>query len=263
MKKYIAFLMVAAATMFFASCEFASAEEPDSQRANKLLWGRVSEGLSSEFRHMQVVAHLNEIMLTSGEEATRLSPVEQPNPYTGFGECEITENKGIYTLAYSSDYYGKETYRIVTNGMRLDEGGEWAIYVKYGSYMSYVGIGTAKGEVGNNKKFTLSTGCEEWMRYDYSIASECEVEYSIGEIDEVFYLTLTSAKGIITENLKTPESSTYIIDYDIVEPLAWKGLEMVSGEVFIVYRDIQAQTRRTLIVEIANKIVTFVTPKVE
>ena len=245
MRRYFSILAVAMATIFLCSCEFSSAEIPDPQRANKLLWRRVSEGLQSEYRHAQVIAHLNDIMLGKA----------QCN--AAYGECEVIHNDSIYTLDYHGSKYGAETYRVLTAGKRLDEGGEWIVYVKYGSYMQLVNIGTVKGSVGENSKFTLTTYNVDWCRYDYSVSQESVIEYSVNDIEEVLTLTMVSATGLNTDYLRDPSSADYTIDYTLLSPLVFKGDELISGKVDIIYRSVLEQTRRTLVVEVANKIVTF------
>lgn len=249
MRRYFSILAVAMATILLCSCEFAEADSPDPQRANKLLWGRVEEGLHFEYRHAQVVAHLNDVMLSR----TQLD--------AAYDKCEISDKDGIYTLDYSGSKYGSQTYRILTNGKRLDEGGEWSIYVKYGSYMEFVYIGSAKGIVGQSNKFTIKTGNPEWYHFDYFVSQESVVEYSIDEISEVLTLLMTSATGLNTDDLQNPESANYTIDYKLLKPLRFEKDELISGKVDIVYRDVQAKSQRTVVVDIENKIVTFMSNK--
>lgn len=241
MKRYFSILAVAVATMLLSACEFATAETPDTQRANRLLWGRVEEGLRFERRHAQVVAHLNDILLGK----TQID--------TAYGECEVLSNRDIYTLDYSISKYSNETYRIVTNGKRLDEGGQWSIYMKLGSYMSMVEVGTAKGIEGQSDKFTLKTGNPEWYHfYDYFVAQQSEVEYTINELTGALILTMTSATGLNTDNLQNPEAANYTINYEQLKPLRFEGADIISGKVDITYRDIKAKSQRRIVVEIAD-----------
>ena len=245
MRRYFSILVVAMATILLCSCEFAEADIPDPQRANKLIWGRVSEGIAGEYRHAQVVAHLNDIMLGK----TQIDGA--------FDKCEVINNDSVYSLDYSGSKYGAETYRILTNRKRLDEGGEWSIYVKYGSYMKLVNIGTVKGVVGESNKFTLKTYNPDWERYGYFVSQESVIEYSIDNITEALTLTMTSATGLNTDYLHDLSAASYTIDYTLLSPLVFESDELISGKVDIAYCNVQKQTKRTVVVEIANKIVTF------
>ena len=127
--------------------------------------------------------------------------------------------------------------------------------------MEFVYIGTAKGIVGQSNKFTIKTGNPEWYRFDYFVSQESVVEYSIDEISEVLTLLMTSATGLNTDNLQNPETANYTIDYKLLKPLRFEKDELISGKVDIVYRDVQAKSQRTVVVDIENKIVTFMSNK--
>ena len=242
MRRYFSILVVAVATLLLSACEFATADLPDTQRANRLLWGRVEDGLRIERRHAQVVAHLNDILLGK----TQID--------TAYGECEVLSNRDIYTLDYSISGYSNETYRIVTDGKRLDEGGQWSIYMKLGSYMSMVEVGTAKGIEGQSNKFTIKTGNPEWYHfYEYFVAQQSEVEYSINDITGALILTMTNATGLNTDDLQNPETANYTIDYKLLKPLRFEGADIVSGIVDIRYCDVQTKSQRSLVVDITNQ----------
>lgn len=244
MRKYISILVVALVALFTAtSCQLESGTEPNPNKANQLLWRRVETALSGQYEHAQMVAWLNDYMLD-------VAWGETYEPIT------LSESEGVYTLrnTLDSDHYAT-TYRINTNGKRLNEGGEWILYVKYNSYMEYAKIGVVKGIVGENAKFAID--CEVSHQTPYYNALKSEVEYSFNATEDIYELKFASCKGIST-NTDHATNMEYIIEFEATEPLVYTGKTLWSGKIDILYKDNIAGAQRNLTVDIENKFVTFI-----
>ena len=83
MRRYFSIFVVALVALFTAtSCQLEGGTEPDLNRANRLLWGRVNDALYQHHDHFLIVAQLNDTLL--GKEYGRC-------PYP---TCDITEKEG-------------------------------------------------------------------------------------------------------------------------------------------------------------------------
>ena len=242
MRRYISILMVAMATITLTACQFGSGDTPDPQRANKLIWDRVSDGLYLEYDYLMPVAHLNDLML--GKEYAS----------TAYGAFEVSDYNGEYTLKY---LYGgtltKAIYLIVTDGKRLDEGGEWDLYVSDNRTAEHMQlIGSVKGFAGETDKFALTTGNPDWSRYSFSVAQQSEIIYAYNEAERIFSVRMTSINGLNTDCLSDPTVAGYTIEYEAVKPLVWEGGAIISGELNLCYTDVRLASKRTLGVEIVG-----------
>ncbi|MBQ3026084.1 MAG: hypothetical protein IJD27_00990 [Alistipes sp.] len=244
MRRYFSIFVVALVALFTAtSCQLEGGTEPDLNRANRLLWGRVNDALYQHHEHFLIVAQLNDTLL--GKEYGRC-------PYP---TCDITEKDGVYTIFYSQ--YNR-TYRIKTDNKRLDEGGVWSIYVRYGSYGGFIELGKAEGVVGESSKFNLSITTAELgagFGYAYCYSADSEVEYEYDDIAEGLTIRYNTVKGILADE-QLSASDDYIVEFEVVEPLIIRAT-IESGKVDILYRDLVNNTSRSLTVEIVNKITTF------
>ena len=244
MRRYFSIFVVALVALFTAtSCQLEGGTEPDLNRANRLLWGRVNDALYQHHEHFLIVAQLNDTLL--GKEYGRC-------PYP---TCDITEKDGVYTIFYSQ--YNR-TYRIKTDNKRLDEGGVWSIYVRYGSYGGFIELGKAEGIVGESSKFNLSITTAELgagYGYAYCYSADSEVEYEYDDIAEGLTIRYNTVKGILADE-QLSASDDYIVEFEVVEPLIIRAT-IESGKVDILYRDLVNNTSRSLTVEIVNKITTF------
>lgn len=244
MRRYISIFMVALVAMFVAtSCRLDSGSEPRPDRAYRLLWGRVNDALYQHHDHLLTVAQLND---------TLLGKVYARSPYQ---TCDIAEKEGVYTIFYSQH---NRTYRIKTDSKRLDEGGVWSIYVRYGSYGNFVELGKAEGMVGESAKFNLSINTAELgagYGYAYCYTAEGEVEYEYDDITESMTVRYNPLKGLLSDE-QLSASDNYIIEFEVVEPLLFRA-SVESGKVDILYRDLVENSSRSVRVEIANKITTF------
>lgn len=242
MRRYFSIFVVALVALFTAtSCQLEGGTEPDLNRANRLLWGRVNDALYQHHDHFLIVAQLNDTLL--GKEYSRC-------PYQ---TCDITEKDGVYTIFYSQ--YNR-TYRIKTDNKRLDEGGVWSIYVRYGSYGGFIELGKAEGIVGESSKFNLSITTAELgagYGYAYCYSADSEVEYD--DIAECLTVRYNTVKGILADE-QLSASDDYIVEFEVVEPLIIRAT-IESGKVDILYRDLVNNTSRSLTVKIVNKITTF------
>ena len=239
MKRYISILVVALVALFTAtSCQLDSGTTPRPNKANQLLWNRVSEALTGQQEHLQMVVWLNDYIC-----GAEWSDIYQP--------LIMEEQEGVYILNHSvpADYI---TYRITTNGKRLDEGGEWILYVKYGSYMEFEKVGVAKGFVGESAKFAID--CELIHQTLYYNAMQSVVEYGFDTTIEEYEIVISECKGVSVDQDTT---ASYKIDFETVEPLAYRNATLHSGEIEILYADYIENTTRSLTVQIANKIITF------
>lgn len=244
MRRYFSILIVALVALFTAtSCQLEEGTEPNLNRANRLLWGRVNDAINQHHDHFLIVAQLNDTLL--GKEYGCC-------PYQ---TCDITEKDGVYTIFYTQ--YNR-TYRIKTDNKRLDEGGVWSIYVRYGSYGGFVELGKAEGIVGESSKFNLSITTAELgagYGYAYCYSADSEVEYEYDDIAESLTVRYNTVKGILADE-QLSASDDYIVEFEVVEPLIIRAT-IESGKVDILYRDLVNNTSRSVTVEIVNKIATF------
>ena len=240
MRRYFSILAVAMATIFLTACKLSNGDTPNPQRSNQLIWSRVSDGLYLEYGYMMPVAHLNDLML--GKEYAS----------TAYGAYEMTDTNGEYTITY---FYGgtltKDIFRIVTDGKRLDEGGEWTLYVSDNrSDLSMQLIGTVKGFVGEVDKFILATGNPDWYRYNnFFVAQTTEVTYAYNEAESTFNVRMNSIDGVNTDNMRYPDSASYTIEYEVVRPLVWENGAIILGELKLCYHDLLIDSSRMLGVE--------------
>ena len=250
MRKIFSVVVVALVTLFAAtSCELTSGTDPNPNRANQLLWGRVNDAVYQQYDHILAVAHLNDTL------------VGKTYPKSLYKPCKLEVKDNIYTLTYGTADYASWSYRIKSDGKRLDEGGEWAIYYRTGTYMEYVKLGNVVGIVGESAKFNLSIDNSEYAKYYYGyyFVADSEVAYEYDDVKETLCVKYNTFQGITTDTTTTPD---YTIEFAAVEPLVLSG-EIEQGKVDILYKDFVENTSRQLSVVIANKIVTFVPRKVE
>ena len=240
-------IMVALVALCVAtSCKLANGTDPNPNRKNTLLWGRVNDVINQHYDHATAVAHLNDIMLDKSYIEIAYEP------------CDFMAEENTYTLRYGSTSSAR-SYRIKTDGKRLDEGGVWEIYYRTSTYAEYVQIGKATGIEGETSKFNLQINNEEFAQFylaDY-YAAESEIEYEYDDfLLDCLCVKYNTFKGTIAERSKQTD---YTIDFEVVEPLViYASIE--QGKIDILYKDLVENTSRFLSVEIADKIVTFATP---
>ena len=245
MRRYFSILIVALVAIFATtSCQLESGTEPNPNRANQLLWRRVETALSGQYEHAQMAAWLNDYMI-GGVWSETYEPIE------------VSEKEGVYTLSstLSGDYYGA-TYRINTGGKLLNEGGEWVVYVKYGSYMEFAKIGVVKGVVGEDTKFSIE--CEVGYQTPHYNTLQSEVEYLFNDVEEMYEFTFMECKGISTDTNNASNSVEYIIEFEATEPLVYTDKTLWSGKVDILYKDNMAGTERNVTAVIERRFVTFI-----
>ena len=245
MRKYIPILVVAFVALFMAtSCQLESGTEPNPNKANQLLWRRVETALNGQYEHAQMVAWLNDYMIGEVWSET-------------YEPIEVSEKEGVYTFSYtmSGDYHAT-TYRINTGGKKLNEGGEWVVYVKYGSYMEFAKIGVVKGVVGENTKFSIE--CEVGYQTPHYNDMQSEVEYWFNTTEELYEFTFMECKGISTDTNNASNSVEYIIEFEATEPLVYTDKTLWSGKIDILYKDNMAGTERNVTADIERRFVTFI-----
>ena len=247
MRKIFSMIMVALVALCVAtSCKLANGTDPNPNRKNTLLWGRVNDVINQHYDHATAVAHLNDIML----DKSYIEIAYQP--------CDFMAEENTYTLRYGSTSSAR-SYRIKSDGKRLDEGGEWEIYYRTSTYAEYVQIGKATGIEGETSKFNLQINNEEYAQSylaDY-YAAESEIEYEYDSfLLDCLCVKYNTFKGTIAERSKQTD---YTIDFEVVEPLVFYA-SIEQGKIDILYKDLVENTSRFLSVEIANKIITFATP---
>ena len=247
MRKIFSMIMVAlVALCVTTSCKLADGTDPNPDRKNTLLWGRVNDVINQHYDHATAVAHLNDILL------------DKAYIEIAYGPCDFMAEENTYTLRYGSTYYAR-SYRIKTDGKRLDEGGVWEIYYRTSTYVEYVLLGKATGIEGETSKFNLQIDNEEYAQsfsaYRYAAESEIEYEYD-SFLRDCLCVKYNTFKGTIAERSKQTD---FTIDFEVVEPLViYASLE--QGKIEILYKDLVENTSRQLTVEIVNKSVTFATP---
>ena len=243
MRKIFSMIMVALVAMFAtSSCMLSSGTDPDPNRKNNLLWGRVNDAINQHYDHSRAVAHLNDVLL------------DRDYVESAYKQCEIVEGTNAYTITYASS---NASYRIKTDGKRLDEGGVWTIYYRTTPYMEFGKVGKAIGIEGESSKFNLVVDNSHWgyTYYANSYTAESEIEYEYNDVVESLCVKFNTFKGFCSDD---PTPSDYVIEFEVVEPLVIRA-SIEQGKIDILYKDLIANTSRELTVEIANRIVTFVT----
>ena len=242
MKKYISILVVALVALFATSCQLSSGTDPNPNRKYNLLWNRVNDAINQHYDHAVAVAYLNDVILER-EYVNRV-----------YWQSEIFEGTNAYTITYASH---SGSHRIITDGKRLDEGGVWTIYYRSSSYVGFALVGKAVGIDGETSKFNLLVDNSGWgyTYYANSYSAESEIEYEYDNVMEGICVKFNTFKGICSND---PTPSDYVIEFEAVEPLYIRA-SIERGAIDILYKDLIANTSRSLTVEIANRIVTFVT----
>ena len=243
MRKIFSMIMVALVAMFATtSCVLSSGTDPDPNRKYNLLWGRVNNAINQHYDHSRAVAHLNDVMLDR-EYVERV-----------YKQCDIVAGTNVYTITYASN---SDSYRIVTDGKRLDEGGVWTIYYRTTPYMEFGKVGKAIGIDGETSKFELVVDNSHWgyTYYADSYTADSEIEYEYDDIAESLCVTFNTFKGFCSDD---PTPSDYVIEFETVEPLVIRAA-IEQGKIDILYKDLIKNTSRELTVEIENRNVTFAT----
>ena len=244
MRKIFSMIMVALAALFVAtSCELASGTDPNPNRKDILLWSRVNDVINQHYNHAAAVAYLNDVLLDKSYIEIAYEP------------CDFMAEENTYTLRYGSTHSAR-SYRIKTDGKRLDEGGVWEIYYRTSTYNEYELLGKATGIEGETSKFNLQIDNEEYAQsyLSYWYAAESEIEYEYDSfLRDCLCIKYNTFKGTITERSKQPD---YTIEFEVVEPLIFFS-SLEQGKIDILYKDLIENTSRPLTVEIADKIVTF------
>ena len=243
MRKIFSMIVVALVAMFAtSSCMLSSGTDPNPNRKDNLLWGRVNTAINQHYDHSRAVAYLNDVQL------------QREYVDSAYKHYELSEGTNAYTITYASN---PDSYRIVTDGKRLDEGGVWTIYYRTTPYMEFGEVGKAIGIDGETSKFNLMVDNSHWgyTYYANSYTAESEIEYEYDDIVESFCVKFNTFKGFCSDD---PTPSDYVIEFEVVEPLVIRA-SIEQGKIDILYKDLIANTSRELTVEIANRIVTFVT----
>ena len=250
MRKYISIVVVALVAMFMAtSCQLGNGSEPNANRANQMLWGRVNDAIYQQSNYAEAVAQLNDTL------------IGKSYPKQVYRQRELEVGDNIYTLTYTSGYY-TESYRIQTDGKLLNQGGVWTIYYRTGTYMEYAKLGHAYGIDGESSKFNLIIDDYDLSQNyynDYCYNAESEIEWEWDAIHNCRLVKYNTFKGLSTDSWREAE---YTINFEQVEPLIIRS-SIEQGKVHILYNDLVKNTNREVLVRIANKIATFVTPKIE
>lgn len=241
MKRYI-FMVINIALLFGAtSCRLDDGTTPDRQKANRLLWTQVGDALDTARSHIEVVTCLNDYMLDAEhfDKAYRCTVEKQA--------------EGEYTVNYS---YNTISYRINTDGKRLDEGGKWVLYTRYGAY-PFVKVATVEGVTGESAKFNFTTDYWEDFNYEYGYGFCADVEYSYDAIERALCLTMNNLSGTITNAQNyNGGSDDFTTTYSSVVPVTFIGT-LDSARIDICYKDNILHTERWLTVVVENKFTTF------
>ena len=245
MRKIFSMIMVALVAMFAtSSCMLSSGTDPNPNRKDNLLWGRVNDAINQHYDHAVAVAYLNDVML------------QREFVDSAYKHYELFEGTNAYTITYASN---PDSYRIVTDGKRLDEGGVWTIYYRSSTYVEFGEVGKAIGIDGETSKFKLVVDNSHWgyTYYANSYTADSEIEYEYDDITDCLCVTFNTFKGFCSDE---PTPTDYIIEFEVVEPLYIRA-SIERGAIDILYKDLIANTSRALTVEIENRDVTFATTK--
>ena len=246
MRKIFSMIMVALVALCVAtSCKLESGNTPNPDRANNLLWSRVYGTIYSHYEYFRVVAFLNDTLLGR-------SPIDD-----NYKPSNVVVETNLYTIYYGDGSYAK-SYRIVTDGKRLDEGGKWTIYYRIGTNNEYKKLGEVEGIIGETSKFNLLIDSSMCTIYGSNscYSAESEMEYEYDKINECLCVKYNTFKGVVWD---ASAPNDYAINFEVVEPLVIRA-SIEEGKIDILYKDLVDITSRQLSVVIANKVATYVTP---
>ena len=242
MKRY--FIVAILALMTLTACRLDTANDPDLDRGNNLLWWHVQVPINQHYEHFRAVAYLNDTLLDR-------SVVEG-----GYTPSNVVVENNIYTIYYGATNYAR-SYRIEIDSKRLDEGGKWTIYYRIGTNNEYKKLGEVEGIIGETSKFNLLTDSSMCTIYGHNCCytAESEMEYEYDNVRECLCVKYNTFKGVIWE---ASSPNDYAINFEVVEPLVFRNA-IDEGKVNILYKDLIEITSRQLSVVISNQNATFAT----
>ena len=242
MKRY--FIVAILALMTLTACRLDTANDPDLDRGNNLLWWHVQVPINQHYEHFRAVAYLNDTLLDR-------SVVEG-----GYTPSNVVVENNIYTIYYGTTNYAR-SYRIEIDSKRLDEGGKWTIYYRIGTNNEYKKLGEVEGIIGETSKFNLLTDSSMCTIYGHNCCytAESEMEYEYDNVRECLCVKYNTFKGVIWE---ASSPNDYAINFEVVEPLVFRNA-IDEGKVNILYKDLIEITSRQLSVVISNQNATFAT----
>ena len=244
MKKYFSIFAVVLMALVATSCELNDGTSPDPNKANKLLWKRVEYALYEQLDYVIPLTQLNDFMTGTTYAQTPYKP------------CNISQTEGAYTMDYGN---GNIAYRIVTGNKLLEEGGEWSLYMRYGTYMSFQKCATVKGVVGESAKFSVEADCREWQRNTYYNRLKYGVEYGVNAVTDNFDIILSDIEG---DSSEYPDNvQEYLISFKSNTPFFIENQVVVAGEADITYEDFKLNTKHSITVRLADQIATFLSHK--
>ena len=243
MKRY--FIVAILALMTLTACRLDTANDPDLDRGNNLLWWHVQVPINQHYEHFRAVAYLNDTLLDR-------SVVEG-----GYTPSNVVVENNIYTIYYGATNYAR-SYRIEIDSKRLDEGGKWTIYYRIGTNNEYKKLGEVEGIIGETSKFNLliDNGMCTVYGSNSCYSAESEMEYEYDKINECLCVKYNTFKGVVWD---ASAPNDYAINFEVVEPLVIRA-SIEEGKIDILYKDLVDITSRQLSVVIANKVATYVTP---
>lgn len=243
MKRY--FIVAILALMTLTACRLDTANDPDLDRGNNLLWWHMQVPINQHYEHFRAVAYLNDTLLDR-------SVVEG-----GYTPSNVVVENNIYTIYYGSTSFAR-SYRIEIDSKRLDEGGKWTIYYRIGTNNEYKKLGEVEGIIGETSKFNLliDNGMCTVYGSNSCYSAESEMEYEYDKINECLCVKYNTFKGVVWD---ASAPNDYAINFEVVEPLVICA-SIEEGKIDILYKDLVDITSRQLSVVIANKVATYVTP---
>ena len=243
MKRY--FIVAILALMTLTACRLDTANDPDLDRGNNLLWWHVQVPINQHYEHFRAVAYLNDTLLDR-------SVVEG-----GYTPSNVVVENNIYTIYYGATNYAR-SYRIEIDSKRLDEGGKWTIYYRIGTNNEYKKLGEVEGIIGETSKFKFLIDSSMCTVYGSNscYSAESEMEYEYDKINECLCVKYNTFKGVVWD---ASAPNDYAINFEVVEPLVIRT-SIEEGKIDILYKDLVDITSRQLSVVIANKVATYVTP---
>ena len=243
MKRY--FIVAILALMTLTACRLDTANDPDLDRGNNLLWWHMQVPINQHYEHFRAVAYLNDTLLDR-------SVVEG-----GYTPSNVVVENNIYTIYYGATNYAR-SYRIEIDSKRLDEGGKWTIYYRIGTNNEYKKLGEVEGIIGETSKFNLliDNGMCTVYGSNSCYSAESEMEYEYDKINECLCVKYNTFKGVVWD---ASAPNDYAINFEVVEPLVICA-SIEEGKIDILYKDLVDITSRQLSVVIANSTATYVTP---
>ena len=232
MKRYItlAFLAVVALT----SCKVGDGTEPNPNGSKNILWQRVYSYIYGAYYTGYWAIYGDAIL--SGDE--QLLTIVENNRLADIDNVEVTDDEIILR---ENILYSDRSYRIVTRGKKLSEGGIWQLYIDitniHGSKSQL--LATFNGKEGQERTFSVKNIGE---------TSEITSLFSYNCTEENTISVTHSCSG-------KEEEDSYAINFvtNPQLPVVFKNGKIADGEVEITYTDKEISSIRKFTTQIVGE----------